>query len=37
MSAPGGRNSESELGNVKERLRDYYVSRKREMKRACGT
>ena len=30
MSAPSGRNSESELGNVKERLRDYYVSRKQK-------
>ena len=36
MSAPCGRNSESELGNVKERLRDYYVSRKSEMSAPCG-
>jgi len=37
MSAACGGNSESELGNVKERLRDYYVSRDEEMSAACGT
>ena len=36
MSAPSGRNSESELGNVKERIRDYYVSRKQEMSAPGG-